>query len=367
MSPRGLIFCLGVFLFFEKAEGATGVAEGKSLKITVEGRDRGEAMRVALASVAAVDLFDELFQMQLQPRLHLRGKLVEGVVGVRRLEGEGGRECLEGDPADEDFAGAWVAEVIMTRVRAVAGRREGSGSVRWVAEGCVGRASGEDEGMRGRVAARVSAMEEAGLGRIQSWSETGRLAGDRLTLDLRRLLAARLLSRAASAPHRLKFREWVVAGCPGKFWSDSKEEDGAWRRSLAESDVRSGADLQSPEETQKRLRELALEVAKTVVRGATPSDSLKAELIMLEAKADPFLRPAIFRYRQAVEAGSGEEEKERREMQEKAWQEADESVQRWREMRRRADQLLDWYELNVPDARWGPILRDGEERMKLRD
>ena len=210
-------------------------------------------------------------------------------------------------------------------------------------------------------------MEEAGLGRIQSWSETGRLAGDRLTLDLRRLLASRLLSRAASAPHRLMFREWVVAGCPGKFWSDSKEEDGAWRRSLAESDVRSGADLQSPEETQKRLRALALEVAKTVIRGATPSDSLKAELIMLEAKADPFLRPAIFRYRQAVEAGSGEEEKERREMQEKAWQEADESVQRWREMRRRADQLLDWYELNVPDARWGPILRDGEERMKLRD
>jgi hypothetical protein len=88
---------------------------------------------------------------------------------------------------------------------------------------------------------------------------------------------------------------------------------------------------------------------------------------MLEANADPFLRPAIFRYRQAVEAGSGEDKKERREMQEKAWLEADEWVQRWREMRRRADQLLDWYELNVPDARWGPILRDGEERMKLRD
>jgi len=219
----------------------------------------------------------------------------------------------------------------------------------------------------GRVAARVSALEEAGLRKIQSWSETGQLAEDRLTRDLRRLLAARLLNRAASAPQRLRFREWVVAGCPGKFWSDSKEEDGAWRRSLTEPDVRSGAALESPEETQKRLRELALEVAKTVIRGATPSDSLKAELIMLEAKADPFLRPAIFRYRQAVEAGSGEEEKERREMQEKAWQEADESVQRWREMRRRADQLLDWYELNVPDARWGPILRDGEERIKLRD
>jgi hypothetical protein len=40
-------------------------------------------------------------------------------------------------------------------------------------------------------------------------------------------------------------------------------------------------------------------------------------------------------------------------------------VQRWREMRRRADQLLDWYELNVPDARWGPALLDGEEKRKL--
>ena len=367
MSPWGLIFCLGVFLFFEKAEGAIGAAEGKSLKITVEGKDRREAMRVAVASVAAVDLFDELFQMQLQPLLHLRGKLVEGGVGVRRVEGEGGREWLEGDPASEDFAGAWVAEVIMARIRAAAGRKEGSGSVRWVAEGCVGRASGEDEGMRGRVAARVSALEEVGLERIQSWSETGQLAGDRLTRDLRRLLASRLLSRAASATQRLRFREWVVAGCPGKFWSDSREEDGAWRRSLTEPDVRSGAVLQSPEETQKRLRELAQEVAKTVVQGAAPSDSLKAELIMLEAKADPFLRPAIFRYRQTVEAGSGENEKERREMQEKAWQEADASVARWREMRRRADQLLDWYELNVPDACWGPILRDREERMKSRD
>ncbi|NBT24786.1 hypothetical protein EBT11_09140, partial [bacterium] len=224
-----------------------------------------------------------------------------------------------------------------------------------------------DEGVRGRVAARVSGLEEAGLGRIQSWSEKGPLAADRLTRDLRRLLAARLLNRAASAPQRLRFREWVVAGCPGKFWSDSKEEDGAWRRSLTEPEMASGETLHSPEETQRRLRELAQEVAKTLVRGAPPSNSLRGELIMLEAKADPFLRPAIFRYRQAVEAGLGEGEKERREMQEKAWQEADGSVQRWREMRRRADQLLDWYELNVPDARWGPILRDGEERMRLRD
>jgi hypothetical protein len=34
-------------------------------------------------------------------------------------------------------------------------------------------------------------------------------------------------------------------------------------------------------------------------------------------------------------------------------------------MRRRADQLLDWYELNVPDARLGPALLDGEEKRKL--
>jgi len=367
VSPWGLFFCLGFFLFFERAEGATGTAEGKSLRITVEGRDRAEAMRVAVASVAAADLFDELFQMQLQPLLSLRGKLVEGAVGVKRVAGKEGREWLEGDAAAADFAGAWVAEVIMARIRAAAGRRGESGSVRWVAEGCVGRASGEDEGVRGRVAARVSGLEEAGLGRIQSWSEKGPLAADRLTRDLRRLLAARLLNRAASAPQRLRFREWVVAGCPGKFWSDSKEEDGAWRRSLTEPEMASGETLHSPEETQRRLRELAQEVAKTLVRGAPPSNSLRGELIMLEAKADPFLRPAIFRYRQAVEAGLGEGEKERREMQEKAWQEADGSVQRWREMRRRADQLLDWYELNVPDARWGPILRDGEERMRLRD
>jgi hypothetical protein len=86
------------------------------------------------------------------------------------------------------------------------------------------------------------------------------------------------------------------------------------------------------------------------------------ELIRLEASADPFLRPAIFRYRQAVEADSSQEQKQ---VQEKAWQDADQAVQRWREMRRRADQLLDWYELNVPDARWGPALLDGEEKRKL--
>jgi hypothetical protein len=111
-----------------------------------------------------------------------------------------------------------------------------------------------------------------------------------------------------------------------------------------------------------RLRKLAQEAAKSLVPGGTKVASLSEELIRLEATADPFLRPAIFRYRQAVEAGSSEEQKQ---VQEKAWQDADQAVQRWREMRRRADQLLDWYELNVPDARWGPALLDGEEKSKL--
>ena len=226
----------------------------------------------------------------------------------------------------------------------------------------MGRATLEDEEMLGRVAERVSGGEEAGLSRIQSWGESGRLAEDKLTRMVRRLLAARLFTRATSASNRVKFQEWVAVGCPGKFWSDSKEEDGAWRRSLAEPDLRTGAMPQSPEETQKRLRELALEAAKSVVPGGTKVDSLSMELIRLEATADPFLRPAIFRYRQAVEAGSSEEQKQ---VQEKAWQDADQAVQRWREMRRRADQLLDWYELNVPDARWGPALLDREEKRKL--
>jgi hypothetical protein len=252
--------------------------------------------------------------------------------------------------------------VIQARIRGAAGKKEGTGSIRWVAEGCVGKAAGDDEGMRDRVAAKASEGDEAGLGKIQSWSEQGKLAPDSLTRDLRRLLAARLLGRATSAEHRIKFQEWVAVGCPGKFWSDSREEDGAWRRSLAVADVKVGRFLQSPEETQKRLRELAKEGARAVVRGGPTSNSLSAELIRLEATADPFLRPAIYRYRQAVEAGSSEEQKAE---QEKAWQDADGAVQSWREMRVRANQLLDWYELNVPDARWGPILRDEDETKKL--
>jgi len=357
VSPWGLVFCVGLFLFSEKAQGGVERAECKSLKISVEGNDRAEALKVARASVAAVDLFDELTSSRLQPPLKLQGKLVEGTGGVR-----GGQDLIEGDPKSEDFAAAWVVEVIQARIRGVAGRRDGAGSIRWVAEGCVGRANLEDEEMLGRVAERVSGVEEAGLSRIQSWGETGWLAEDKLTRMVRRLLAARLFARATSAPHRVKFQEWVAVGCPGKFWSDSKEEDGAWRRSLAEPDLRTGALPQSPEETQMRLRKLAQEAAKSVVPGGTKVASLSEELIRLEATADPFLRPAIFRYRQAVEAGSSEEQKQ---VQEKAWQDADQAVQRWREMRSRADQLLDWYELNVPDARWGPALLDGEEKRKL--
>ena len=50
----------GLFLFSERVEGATGRGEGKSVTIVVEGKDAGEALRVARASVAATDLFDEL-------------------------------------------------------------------------------------------------------------------------------------------------------------------------------------------------------------------------------------------------------------------------------------------------------------------
>ncbi len=357
MSPWGLVLWASFVLLSEKVQAEIERAEGKSLKITVEGGDRAEAWQVARASVAAVDLFDELTSSRLQTPLKLQGKLMEGVGGVRWDQG-----LIQGDPKSEDFAAAWVVEVIEARIRGVAGRKDGAGSIRWVAEGCVGRVTSEDEEMLARVAKRMSGGEEAGLSRIQSWPEEGRLAEDRLTRAVRRLFAARLFKRATAGAHRVKFQEWVAVGCPGKFWSDSKEEDGAWRRSLAEPDVRTGALPQSPEETQTRLRKLAQEGAKTFMKGGQTSSSLSAELIQLEATADPFLRPAIFRYRQALEAGASAEQKE---AQEKAWQEADQAVQRWREMRRKADQLLDWYELNVPDARWGPTLLEREEKSKL--
>lgn len=85
------------------------------------------------------------------------------------------------------------------------------------------------------------------------------------------------------------------------------------------------------------------------------------ELLKLEATADPFLRPAIFRYRQAVKAGDQEEDRQEREA---AMKDADAAVGRWREMRGRAEELLDWYEINVPDARMGPGLREWDERLR---
>ena len=83
MSPWGLLLGAGLFLFSERVEGATGRGEGKSVTIVVEGKDAGEALRVARASVAATDLFDELSGARRQPALNLRGKLVEGSGGVR--------------------------------------------------------------------------------------------------------------------------------------------------------------------------------------------------------------------------------------------------------------------------------------------
>ncbi|MEY2852428.1 MAG: hypothetical protein RL549_1127, partial [Verrucomicrobiota bacterium] len=85
------------------------------------------------------------------------------------------------------------------------------------------------------------------------------------------------------------------------------------------------------------------------------------ELMKLEATADPFLRPAIFRYRQAMTLVPEEDEanKER----EAALRDADQAVERWRRWRVQADKLLDWYELNDPDLRLGPALRQWEENL----
>ena len=120
MSPWGLVFGLVVFLFSEKANGAVGRAEGKSLKISVEGKDFGEATRVAQGAVAATDVFDELTSSRLPNPLTLKGKLVEGLGGVRWVQDEG-KDWIEGDAKAEDFAAAWVAEVIRMRIRGEGG------------------------------------------------------------------------------------------------------------------------------------------------------------------------------------------------------------------------------------------------------
>ena len=246
------------------------------------------------------------------------------------------------------------------RIRAAADKREGSGSFRWVAEGCVGKAVPEDEAVRGRVAARLARTEEAELSRIQGWPEGGKLAPDPLTREARRLLASRLFSRAIASANRIRLQEWVAVGCPGRFWPDSRLEDEAWRRSLSEPDLRNGTSPQTPEETAAKLRNLAAQVAKAGVRGNAQRDAISAELVKLEATADPFLRPAVFRYRQAVQA---DVEEDRDPVA--ALREADDAVNRWREMRGRANELLDWYELNMPDARLGPALRDWEKALEI--
>ena len=361
MILRGLVFLVG-FLLVGRVEGAVGKAEGKSVRLQIEAKDRVEAVRVASASAGASDLFDELTKTRLLSPLEIRGQLEAGGPVPPVLEWDGRTKCrIKADPQGEDFAAAWVSTVISARILAAAQKREGSASIRWLAEGCTGRAMGGDEAMEGRVAAAVARLDEASLSRIQLWPEQGELAADGLTRDVRRLLASRLVVRAVSSAHRLRLEEWVAVGCPGKFWSDTKEEDGAWRRSLAEPERRSSTEPQSPEETVKKLRELAAQVAKATVRGNQPIEGLEMELLKLEATADPFLRPAIFRYRQAVKAGDQEKDRQEREA---AMKDADVAVGRWREMRGRAEELLDWYEINVPDARMGPGLREWDERLR---
>ena len=362
MSPWGLlggIFLVGVL----PLEAATGSAEGKSVVVRIESSDRAEALKVATASVAAADLFDELTNARLAKPLEIRGQLEPGGPVPPVLLWDSSRRCrIAGNSKSEDFPASWVATVLSARIGAAAEKREGSGSFRWLAEGCTGKAIPEDEEMRARVAAQLAQTEEASLNRIQRWPEGGKLANDLLTREARRLLASRLFSRAIAGANRIRLQEWVAVGCPGKFWSDSREEDEAWRRSLTEPDLRSGTTPQTPEETMARLRNLATQVTKAGVRGNVATDALSMDLVKLEATADPFLRPAIFRYRQALKTENSDEDAK---TQADALREADDAVNRWKEMRTRANELLDWYELNVPDARLGPALWQWEKELEL--
>ena len=362
MSPRGLwggIFILGAL----PLEAATGTAEGKSVVVRVESPDRTAALKVATASAAAADLFDELTHTRLAQPLEIRALLEATGPVPPVLRWDSSQRCqILGNPQSEDFPASWVAMVLTARIGAAAEKREGAGSFRWLAEGCTGKAVPEDETMRSRVATRLAQTEEARLNRIQTWPQGGELAKDLLTREARRLLASRLFSRAVAGSNRIRLQEWVAVGCPGKFWSDSPEEDEAWRRSLTEPDLRSGTTPQTPEETLAKLRELAAQVAKAGVRGNTPTEALSMSLVKLEATADPFLRPAIFRYRQALKTERSEEDAA---TQAAALREADDAVSRWRELRTRANELLDWYELNVPDARLGPALWQWEKGLDL--
>ena len=153
MSPAGLVFFLGLFLAGKEAGAATGRAEGRSVEIRVESKDRMEASRVATASAAATDLFDELTLTRLNPPLEIWGQLVVGAGPAPILQWDSQRKCrLQADPRSQDFTTAWVSAVISARVLAAAEKRKGSGSIRWLAEGCTGRAIPGDEGMKGSLA-----------------------------------------------------------------------------------------------------------------------------------------------------------------------------------------------------------------------
>ena len=344
------------------AGAASGTAKGKSVSVRIEAEDRMQAAQVATAATAAADLFDELTQTQLAKPLEIRGRLTAGGPSSPRATWESPRRVrLEADPGSEDFAAGWVSAVVMARIGAAAGSRGEQGSYRWLAEGCTGQASPGEAGMRDRVAARAAELEESSLARIQAWPQEGSLGDDRLTRELRRLLAARLVSRAVAAENRIRLQEWVAVGCPGMFWPEAPEVEGAWKRSLGQPDRRTGTSPRTPEQTAGRLRELALELARSGVRGNKGSDEIATELMKLEATADPFLRPAIFRYRQAMTLAA-EEEDENQE-REAALRDADQAVERWRRWRVQADKLLDWYELNDPDFRLGPALRQWEESL----
>ena len=362
MTLRGVGFVLVLCGWGCVAVAATGTAKGKSVSVRIDSEDRFQAAQVATASAAATDLFDELTQTQLPKPLEIRGRLVTGGPASPGLKWASARRVgMEADPAAEDFAAAWVSAVILARIQAAAGSREGQGSFRWLAEGCTGKATPGEEAMWDRVAARVAGLEESSLKKIQAWPLEGSLGEDRVTRGLRRLLAARLVSRAVAAENRIRLQEWVAVGCPGNFWPDSAEVNGAWKRSLGQPDLRTGTSPRTPEQTARRLRELAMELAQSGVRGNQGAEEIGIELMKLEATADPFLRPAIFRYRQAM--SKGEENEEGKQEREAALQDADLAVERWRRWRVQADKLLDWYELNDPDLRLGPALRQWEENL----
>ena len=363
MTLRGVGFVLVLVGWGCAAGAATGTAKGKSVAVRIEAEDRPQAVRVATASAAAADLFDELTQTQLPKPIEIRGSLMAGGPVPPEAKWESGRRVkLEADPGAEDFAASWVSAVVMARIAAAAGSREGQGSYRWLAEGCTGKATPGEEGMWDRVAARATDLEESSLKKIQAWSLEGSLGADQVTRGLRRLLAARLVSRAVAAENRIRLQEWVAVGCPGTFWPESAEVDGAWRRSLGQPDLRTGTSPRTPEQTARRLRELAVELARSGVRGNKAADAIGVELMKLEATSDPFLRPAIFRYRQAMTLG--EENENGKKEREAALKDADQAVERWRRWRAQADKLLDWYELNDPDLRLGPALRQWEDNLR---